>query len=425
MRRSIWFVMATALVLSLTTMTGAGAVPDPDTTATPNGPWVTENQQVKLQAFLDYDELTDRLQALDRRHDNVEVESIGTTGEDRDIWLAKIGDPNNTPVMIINQQHGDEPHGAEASVDLIQRLATGAGKDILDELYVLIVPRVNPDGATIPERGNLDVTAPERDARGCFNADGTVNPDLTDQGRGVYTTDIDRADGGVDWSYDINRYHWPDWTESWQYLCNPGRDGVHFGDTNPVPEAVAVLDAYAAYQPIWVVDVHNQDIDRVEADAPESDAYRAGQRITSSALWPTNEDVREEAVDLSKQLVLAMKLRSLELGHSELTRYNGGSFPGIARNAYGLIATDRIVEGGEIAGGSVLLEISGQTEGDLDTLIGQKAIGKSVTEVRQLLLAVLDATADGSLFELDPDLVDELVLANDEDLDNRHRLRGD
>jgi hypothetical protein len=424
MRRSIWFVAATAWVLLLAMTTGAGATPDPDTTATPNGPWVTENQQVKLQAFLDYSELTDRLQALDRRHDEVEVESIGTTGQGRDIWLAKIGDPSDTPVMIINQQHGDEPHGAEASVDLIQRLATGAGSDVLDELYVLIVPRVNPDGATVPERGNLDFTAPERDARGCFNADGSVNPARLDQGRGVYTTDIDLADGTVAWSYDINRYHWPDWTESWQYQCNPGLDGVHFGDTNPVPEAVAILDAYEAYQPIWVIDVHNQDIDRVDDDAPPSDAYRAGQRITASALWPTNDDVLQESVDLSKQIALAMKLRSLELGYSEVTRYNGGDFPGIARNAYGLIATDRILDG-EVAGGSVLLEISGQTEGDLDTLIGQKAIGKSVTEVRALLLAVLDATADGSLFELDPARAEELLLANDEDLDNRHRLRGD
>lgn len=425
MRRSIWIVTATVWALLLG-VTSAGAAPPPldDTQARPNGPWVTENQAVKLEAFLNYDELTRRLQAIDARRDDVEVTSIGVSGQGRDIWMAALGDPSNTAVMIINQQHGDEPHGAEASVDLVQHLSGGAGRAILDELYVLIVPRVNPDGATIPERGNLDFTAPARDARDCFDGDGAIVPSQLDQGRGVFTTDIPLAAGGVDWSYDINRYHWPDWTDSWQYQCNPTLGGVHFGDTNPVPEAAAIIAAYEAHQPIWVVDIHNQDIDRVDDDAPPSDAYRPGQRITSSVLWPLNADVRPEAVDLSKQIALAMKLRSLELGHSEMTRYNGGTFPGIARNAYGLIAEDRILAG-EVAGGSVLVEISGQTEGGLDTLIGQKAIGKSVTEVRQIMLAVLEATADGSLFALDPARADELLIANDEDLDNRHRVRGD
>ncbi len=420
-------VRTLAIAVSLITVaviaapTGAAADPDPDTFAQPNGPWVTPQQTVSLEAFTDYEQLTDTLMRIDRRSAVVDVESIGTTTHERDIWLAKIGDPSNTPVMIITQQHGDEPHGTEAAVHLIQWLGTNsaAARQILDEIYVLIVPRVNPDGSTIPERGNTDFSAPERNSRSCFNSDGTINPTRLDQGRGVFTTDLITADGDALWSYDINRYHWMDWSESWQIQCNPGLDGVHFDPArNPVPEAVAVVESYKAYQPIWVIDVHNQDIDRIAFDADPDGPNRPGRRHTSSVLWPTNSDVDPAAVDFSKQLALTMKLASLEKGFSEMDRYNGGSFPGIARNAYGLAAADRIAAGEANVGGSVLVEISGQTEGSGDSLIGQKAIGMLNNEARLILSAALSATADGSIYDLDPNLVDELILDVDEDLDN-------
>ncbi len=393
-------------------------VPDP---VQPGGPWVTPNQNISLEAFSSYEELTDQLTKIDRQSDAVEVESAGVTGQGRDIWLAKIGDPSKTPVLIITQQHGDEPHGTEAALSIIKKLSTNSAKarQVLDELYVLVVPRVNPDGSTIPERGNLDFSAPERDSRSCFDSAGNVIDSRLDQGRGVFTTDIDLDDGTVGWSYDINRYHWPDWSDSWQIRCNPSLTGVHFDPSqNPVPEAVAVLETYEAYQPIWVVDVHNQGISAVVEDPAGDGANRPNRRVTSSVLWPTNEAVNEQSRDLSKQLALAMKLRSLELGYSEMTRYVGGDFPGIARNAYGLLGNDRIAAGETIAGGSVLVEISGQTEGGPSSNIGQKSIGKLVNEARSILWAALDTTADGSLFDLDPDRAEQLILVNDVDIDN-------
>jgi hypothetical protein len=117
--------------------------------------------------------------------------------------------------------------------------------------------RVNVDGAKFPDRRNGDLTAPVRNSRSCFDADGNVDPALTDRGRGVFT-DRFVNDGNL-WHYDINRYHWPDWSQSWQIQCNPGLSAVHFDPSqNPVPEAVGALKTYARYQPIWVIDVHNQ-----------------------------------------------------------------------------------------------------------------------------------------------------------------------
>lgn len=418
MRRPLIIALAALVCVLLASVAVAQTPPDP---VQPGGPWASPDQTLSLEAFSSYEELTDQLTKIDRQSDAVEVESAGVTGQGRDIWLAKIGDPSKTPVLIITQQHGDEPHGTEAALSIMKKLSNNSrdARTILDELYVLVVPRVNPDGSTIPERGNLDFSAPERDSRSCFDTAGNVIPSRLDQGRGVFTTDIDLSDGTVAWSYDINRYHWPEWSDSWQIRCNPGLGGVHFDpDQSPVPEAVAVLETYETYQPIWVIDVHNQGISAVVEDPAGDDANRPNRRVTSSVLWPTNDDVNEQSRDLSKQLALAMKLRSLELGYSEMTRYVGGDFPGIARNAYGLLGNERIAAGETVAGGSVLVEISGQTEGGLSTNIGQKSIGMLVNEARSILWAALDGTADGSLFDLDPERAEELILVNDVDIDN-------
>lgn len=201
--------------------------------------------------------------------------------------------------------------------------------------------------------------------------------------------------------------------QSWQILCNPGLTGVHYDpNQSPVPEAQGVVDAYMSYTPIWVIDIHNQGFNTVNED-DTSGANRPGQRVTGSTLWPTNEAVDPAAVDLSKQLTLILKKRSMELGHSEITRYNGGDFPGIARNAYGLMGTERIDNGETGVGGSVLLEIMGQIEGSPSINIGQKAIGMLKNNVRELMMAVLQATADQSLYQENPDDVDSLLLDND------------
>ena len=106
-------------------------------------------------------------------------------------------------VMIITQQHGNEVMTTEAALRMIQFLSTGSNKamDILDYLYVLIVPRVNPDGAELYQRYNVDPDAPARNTS-----------------EGFYTS----WTAGVGW--DINRYHWvTDWTLSTLYQNHPAR----------------------------------------------------------------------------------------------------------------------------------------------------------------------------------------------------------
>ncbi|HET7772879.1 MAG TPA: M14 family metallopeptidase [Burkholderiaceae bacterium] len=55
-------------------------------------------------------------------------------------------------VWLIGQQHGNEPAGAEAALEVARRLAVGDLRSVLDKLTVVVVPRANPDGAAANRR---------------------------------------------------------------------------------------------------------------------------------------------------------------------------------------------------------------------------------------------------------------------------------
>ena len=55
-------------------------------------------------------------------------------------------------VLLIGQQHGDEPAGAEALLVVAQQLAAGPLQPLLRQLNVLVLPRANPDGAATGRR---------------------------------------------------------------------------------------------------------------------------------------------------------------------------------------------------------------------------------------------------------------------------------
>ena len=52
-------------------------------------------------------------------------------------------------VVLVGGQHGKEPAGAEALLALSREVATGPLKPLLDDINVIIVPRLNPDGAAL------------------------------------------------------------------------------------------------------------------------------------------------------------------------------------------------------------------------------------------------------------------------------------
>jgi len=55
-------------------------------------------------------------------------------------------------VLLVGQQHGDEPAGSEALVVLARELSAGSLEELLDRINVIVLPRANPDGAQAGRR---------------------------------------------------------------------------------------------------------------------------------------------------------------------------------------------------------------------------------------------------------------------------------
>ncbi|WP_344882706.1 M14 family zinc carboxypeptidase [Nonomuraea antimicrobica] len=265
--------------MSLTTW---GTTPASADRPTPGGPWVQDAQQVSLQRLHTYDELTAALQRLEHRSKGaIEVESIGRTHEGRDIWAATVG-TGPAKVLYITQQHGNEPLGTEAALQLLQRIGAsqaGWAADVLDDVTLRIVVRANPDGTERFQRQNVDP-----DCSGPFCRTGV--------------------------GFDINRYHDP--------AMSP--------EANPVPESAAIQRMVRSWRPDITVDYHHQG------------SYRQpdGSLDTTSILWPTNPGVTPQVLADSKRVAALMHTSLEQYGFANVSLYPGDSLPGIARNSFGL-----------------------------------------------------------------------------------------
>jgi len=66
-------------------------------------------------------------------------------------------------VVLVGQQHGDEPAGAEALLVIARELARGSLAPVLDRIDVVILPRANPDGAAAHRRATASGIDANRD----------------------------------------------------------------------------------------------------------------------------------------------------------------------------------------------------------------------------------------------------------------------
>jgi hypothetical protein len=97
-----------------------------------------------------HEELLAFLRNADQLSTRVTVSSIGTTTQGREIPLVVLSrDGMANPrfrVMVFCQQHGNEPSGKEAALILVAQAVREDLDRLLDDMDILLVPCVNPDG---------------------------------------------------------------------------------------------------------------------------------------------------------------------------------------------------------------------------------------------------------------------------------------
>lgn len=103
------------------------------------------------QDFTTHAEVFGFLDALSRLSGRVSIETVGRSQQGRAMALAVLTGPRGydarlPTVLLLGQQHGNEPAGGEAALVLAQTLASERSA-LLDRVNVVIMPRANPDAA--------------------------------------------------------------------------------------------------------------------------------------------------------------------------------------------------------------------------------------------------------------------------------------
>jgi len=113
---------------------------------------------VSYDRWYRYDELTELLRSwADESPGLMKLESIGTSYEGRDIWLATVtnsetGPDLDKPAFLVEANiHAIEVTGCTAALHLLHRLLSGYGSDervtrALDTRAFYVVPRLNRRG---------------------------------------------------------------------------------------------------------------------------------------------------------------------------------------------------------------------------------------------------------------------------------------
>jgi hypothetical protein len=282
-----------------------------------------------------------------------ELEEIGESVEGRELTVARVGS-GDTDVFFVSEQHGDEPTGTNALLAELRELATSGSpfaRTVTEELTVHVLPMQNPDGAMRNQRENA---RPED-----------------------YTWE-DPFEGTQSGPADPNRQHYYKLPE--EELPGPKPD------ENPSPETQAMLEYALDLEPLWISDLHTQSGMYYDEDENPGDMFH------SSNFWPSADAAGTDSIELSQQLNVSMYDHAEGKANAQLSVYPGGDTVNIARNAYGAYGF-----------GSILNEMTGQT-GDR----GERMEGQMVRIMRNENRAILEETADGTLFERDPDRVEEI-----------------
>jgi hypothetical protein len=97
------------------------------------------------------------LARVERTASNVRIEHIGTSVSGAPLRLVQLGPVRGPSLLVLAAQHGNEPAGREAALQLVRDLAFTTEPVLRRQLRtqrVLVVPTVNPDGVATWTRAN-------------------------------------------------------------------------------------------------------------------------------------------------------------------------------------------------------------------------------------------------------------------------------
>lgn len=395
----------------------------------PNGPYVEAEQgTIALSSFMTNEELYSRLEKLAAKAEGVmELELVGYSdainGDLMEelgwpIYLCKFGepDPSKMQVLITTQIHGNEVIGTEAMLQIMEKLAAGGAKEkeILKNVTLWVLPRINPDGAMnefegewLPDRQTHQVWDPEFIGLPA----GTRSPwyyDPIGSVRLVTEGTIIHGNPGYDENRDSNPnlafrienlgdYGFTPEEFAVSVLNNSSMNNSRYGGYYVTPEARIVTDVYLRLNPDVYIDIHHRGFNYLSEDDNRQVYIQIAAEVAEPYTDPFTGnyyEVDSDVLELAKQ-VNFIGWQSLQLGNSAfgaIQKYPKVNLPGTTLGSFAL--NDSAI---------MLIEIAGQTQN-----LGQKANGRLAKTVTTSVFAILDSMADGSVYDVDPFWYDEI-----------------
>ncbi|WP_017540467.1 M14 family zinc carboxypeptidase [Nocardiopsis halophila] len=343
-------------------------------------------------------ELGDELERLERRSKGaLEVEVAGRSGRGREIWTARVGEGPRT-VMVASEIHGNEKTGTEAVLSLLRSLSgpSKQARELREQVTVVAVPKMNPDGSELDRRGN--------DRSWSDVVDDFPQLEGAPPSWNHYTGELQGDDYSQRPGFDVNR----DFNPDLDYVPDPA--DLPGDSASPgwfvQPESQAVRDAYVALAEEKggvdaYIDLHHQG----SCYQDENGEFWVDLSLSGNFLpeqgspeWERKYSEYDDVYDneFSRQLNLAAydELQSYgESNFGDVTLYpQEQDLPGTALASFALNGS-----------GTVLFEVRGQTQS-----WGSKQRGRLVTTVERGLTAVVEGVADGSARNLDPERYDDI-----------------
>lgn len=321
-----------------------------------------------LDAIRSYGDMIEELERLARTSSYpVTVRTLSEIGtqeslseQGRELYVATVG-TGDTAVWVQGRIHGNEPYGLDGILSVLQSLATSGSeqwRQIREEFTVHVIPVYNPDGSEMNIRHTI----------------------LWDR-----ETDTPRLDGnGNQQRIDLNR----DWAPT----------------AFAARESLAWYEYWTMVKPAYALDIHHQGLKR-DRDTGEPITFSLG--ISLAPGGPTLPTIQGGAYDvLTRQMQSHVWLETKDYGFIGIDKYDVGY--GTVIDIRGGVVSAMML-GLDHAGmnptghsnPAVFFETSGNTS---DGSIGQKARGKFVRQNVLGITAWLDGLADGSVFDVDPDI---------------------
>ena len=392
-RRTLPAVLAAA-ALACGTLTALSA----PAAAEPAGAQCRPHKDNGTSSWTDHAELGAELARLERRSGGaLEVEVAGHSNRGREIWTARVGEGPRT-VMVASEIHGNEKTGTEAVLKLLSTMSgpSKQARELREQVTVVAVPKMNPDGSELDRRGNDRSWAEvEADFPQLQGAPPSWNH---------YTGELQGDDYSQRPGFDVNR----DFNPDLDYVPDPA--DLPGDSASPgwyiQPESQAVRDAYKALAAEKggvdaYIDLHHQGPCYVDENGEfQVDLSLSGNFLPEQG-GPVWEDKYSEydgvyRPDLSRQLTLA--------AYDELQSYGESNFGNVTLYPQDLDLPGTALGSFALNGsGSVLFEVRGQTQS-----WGAKQRGRLITTVERGLTAIVGGVADGSAEQLDPARYDDI-----------------